>query len=337
MKENSQNTETPKRNIKGFILFSVKLSLILATVYFAYQGLFWFLWTYENGPRAYDNAYQHALNLQYRQISDETRDNEIIFFGSSTCTFGIDVDTVKEVTGMNAQIFGIESAVSPLFLADTLKDIAKPGDTIVCIFDGGDASYEDFITVCCAFEDNKEFLEKYLERRGYDFNIQKPSLMWRKLYAMSGGKIVEGIRGKVSKKDQVYTLSSFDEHGNMLPNKEECFVSGDVEPSVLLTMDDVTPELIDMYNEFDTWCKENNIRFVIAYNMHPEGAFINDEVSIMEYHNALDSALSAEVITYPTDGLLPSDNFFNSYYHLNNAGAKEYSKRIALKLISRDL
>lgn len=328
MKENNSQ----KRNVKKFILFVIKVTLVLLCAYYAYQGLFWYLWIYKDGPRAYDKAYQHALYLQYEQIKNPDRDNEIIFFGSSTCAFGIDVDTVKDITGENAQIFGIESAISPKFLMKQLKEIAKPGDTIVCIFDGGDDSSEDFITTCCAFEDNKEFLSEYMKRNSYDFDIHKPTLIWRKIYALSGSKLVESVRSKLSEKDQVYKLSSFDENGNMKPEKDACFVSDNVDPSVLFTMDDNTDDLITMFNEFDAWCKDNNIRFVIAYNMHPEGSIINDEASLLEYHEAMTKAFTAEIITTPLDGVLPVNNFFNSYFHLNNDGAREYSKRIAEKL-----
>lgn len=324
--------ETEKRQIKKFILFVVKLALFLVVAFYAYQGLFWFLWQYDKGPVAYDKAYQHALYRQYQQISDPNREPEIIFFGSSTCAFGIDVNAVKEVTGTNAQIFGMESAISPRFLTDELRLIAKPGDTIVCVFDGGDDGYADFITVCCAFEENKEFLDRFISNNGYFFELHKNSLIWRKLYSLSAGPLVDSVRSKFSKKDQVYNLASFDENGNMTIPRPECFLNDNVNPDVLLDFNDIAPELIDRYNDFNAWCIDNDIRFVIAYNMHPEGSLYNSDDEILEYHNKLSEALDAEIITYPTDGLLPPDNFYNSYYHLNSVGAREYSLRIARAL-----
>lgn len=322
-----------KRQIKNFILFVVKLALVFGLAYLAYQGLFWFLWEYDNGPRAYKDSYQHALYLQYEQISNPDRENEIIFFGSSTCAFGIDTAAVKEVTGMNAQIFGIESAVSPVFLCNQLKDIAKPGDIICCIYDGGDDSGADFITVSCAFEDNKDWLKNYWLDHAYAYDLHKNSLCWRKLYALSVGGVVEDVRSRFSKKDQVYKLSSFDENGNMTLDRPECFVSSDVEPGLEYRIDDIDPDLTAFYNEFNSWCVENDIRFVVAYNMHPEGSYINDAESFKAFDDALENALDAEVITAPEDGLLPYDCFYNSYFHLNSKGAKEYSERIARKLL----
>ena len=79
------------RNIKGFIKFILKLSLIVAVAFGIYWALFWFLWIYKDGPRVYDQSYQHALLLQYNALEDEKRDNELIVFGASYVPFGIDV------------------------------------------------------------------------------------------------------------------------------------------------------------------------------------------------------------------------------------------------------
>lgn len=322
-----------KLNIK-FPLFIIKMLLIIAFITGAFKLTFWFLWEYDNGPMAYDKSYQHALYLQNKQISNPDRDNEIIFFGSSTCAFGIDVDAVKEITGKDAQIFAIETAVAPDFLTWQLMRTAKAGDTVCYIFDKDTGAKADFITICCAFEEDKEFLKEYFNKDGYSYSLHKTTLIWRKLYALTAGPLVEKVRTKISSKDQVYSLSSFDENGNMNLNRDVCLIDKNVDSVMTLDIDELDPKLIKVLNEFNSYCKENDINFVIAFNMNPIGIYIEDDEEMNDYYNELQKLIDAPIITKVQDGLLPVDDFFNSHYHLNSNGAKEYSSRIARAMLT---
>lgn len=311
--------------MKKFGLFILKFIIVLGLAYGAYYGLFWFLWQSEICPDAYDHAYQKALLLQYQALAEEGRDPEVIVFGSSYVPFGIDVSVMEEELDRPVQILGIEAGIGIPVLVDILYETAKPGDTIVYMLGKSNWYNEDFMVISAALESDKERLTHYWGLREGTLDSYRNKMIWRKLYALFAGDLVEIVRSGISKNEQVYSLDSFDERGNMTALREGNLIGTEVSPTDTLCFEDMELETMDMLNEFALWCEERGITFVIAYSMTIDGSLIETEESLAQYHQQMTDYMWSDILGVPQDYFLPVEYFYNHTAHLNSEGAKQYS------------
>lgn len=317
--------------MKKFILFIIKFIAVLGITYGSYYALFWFLWQSPICPDAYDDAYQKALLLQYRALS-EHQEPEVIVFGSSYVPFGIDVSVMEDELGRPVQILGVEASIGIPFLVDILYNTAKPGDTIVYMLGKSNWSNEDFMVISAALESDKELLGSYWEGKEDILEGYRNKLIWRKLYALVLADAVEAVRLGISEKEQVYSIDSFDERGNMTVYREGNLIGMEVAPTDTLCFEDMELETMDLLNEFADWCKEQGITFVIAYGMYIDGSLIETEEELTEYHRQMTDYMRADILGIPQDYFLPVEYFYNHMAHLNSEGAREYSMILSEKL-----
>ncbi|MDE6713261.1 MAG: hypothetical protein K2K20_05940 [Lachnospiraceae bacterium] len=319
--------------MKKFAIFILKFIFVLGLAYGAYYALFWFLWQSEICPDAYDHAYQKALLLQYQALAEEGRDSEVIVFGSSYVPFGIDVSVMEEELDRPVQILGIEAGIGIPVLVDILYETAKPGDTIVYMLGKSNWYNEDFMVISAALESDKERLAHYWDLREGTLDVYRNKMIWRKLYALFAGDLVEMIRSGISNNEQVYSLDSFDERGNMIVLREGNLIGTEVSPTDTLCFEDMELETMDLLNEFALWCEEQNITFVIAYSMTIDGSLIETEEELAQYHQQMTDYMNADILGIPQDYFLPIDFFYNHTAHLNSEGAAVYSGILSEKLM----
>lgn len=326
--DNKEDSKEVKSSIKSFIVFVLKLSLVVGATFCVYWLLFWFLWLSDICPNAYDNAYQHALLLQYNALENPNRENEVIVFGASYVPFGIDTETLKEETGYEVQTLGVEADMGTRELMDILRKTAKKGDVLCYMFGMSNSYYEEYTSISCAFESDKDKLREYFANRESAQQYYRDTMIWRKLYSLTVGNMVENIRSKLSTKEQIYSLSSFDDKGNMNILREGTIIDISEVPDEYLDFEDseiVDIDLMREINSFAKWCKENEITFVISYGMLVDEAVKSSDEEIKKFHKDASEFLDADILLEPDDYFMSFDNFYNHQYHLNTEGARKYS------------
>ena len=111
--------------------------------------------------------------------------------------------------------------------------------------------------------------------------------------------------------------------------REGTQISTDVSASDHLTFEDMDLETMDQLNELATWCKDNDINFVIAYSMNIDGSVDATDEELLEYDRQMREYMKADILLTPQDYFLPVEDFFNHEAHLNTEGAIEYSTILA--------
>ncbi len=314
------------KKFAGIFKFIIKLLGVCLASYALYTLLFWFLWEWEKGPDAYDDSYDRAFLRQIKAIKDKERDPEIIVFGSSCVAFAIDTQTLSEKTGMNAQILGVEASIGDDFLAGRLKKYAKKGDVLVYILGKASDRAADFITVSVAYEADKELLKEYWNEEKSGLKFYRRKLIWRKLYSMSVAGLVENVRSHLSNREQIYTISSFDEKGNMIAERTGNLMGDELNPDDTIVFEDLDADKLEGFNNFYAWCKENDIELYIAYQPYMEGSYTTTEEGLKEFDEKVDKLMDAPVLLSQKDYILPYGYFYNHPYHLNTEGAVVYSE-----------
>ena len=235
------------------------------------------------------------------------------------------------------QILGVEASYTVDTMTEILQETAIPGDTIVYMLGSSTLTYDhggsDFITTSIALESDKEKLTNYWNRHLWDYGTLKNILLYRKLYTMFASKPVEAVRTKISDKEQVYDIASFDEKGMMTAVREGTLISTEVVPVEVLEFSNINLRALEILNEFKVWCDENDVTLYICYAPLIEGSVITDEDGIAKYHEDVVAYMDCEILGRPEDYFLPVEDFYNHIYHLNTDGAKAYSQILSEKIL----
>lgn len=320
--------------MKQWFIFIAKIIGVLGLTYGAYHALFWFLWVSPMGPDAYTDAYQHALLRQIQALEAPEREPEVIVFGSSYVPFSIDTKVMEPVLGQPVQTLGVEASIGIPFLVDVLYDTAKPGDTVVYMLGKSNWYNEDFMVISAALEADKDKLQQYWESRSPStLENYKNKMLWRKLYALTGGHVTKWLQASLSNKPQVYDISSFDAAGNMTVRREGTLLNMEVTPEDTLCFEDMETQTLDMLNEFARWCKEEDITFVIAYATNIEGYLEESPEELAQYHAQMQAYMEADILLTPEAYFMPVEDFYNHIAHLNSEGAEKYSQILAEALV----
>ncbi|MBR5420976.1 MAG: hypothetical protein IK115_07515 [Lachnospiraceae bacterium] len=318
-----------KNCIKGLLKLLIRGALLALLCYLGHCLLFDLLWLEPDAPIAYDISYEKGLLKQVHALQSKREDN-VIIFGASYVSFGIDAAEMESILGQPVQTLGVEASMGIPVLIDLLKKTAQPGDTVIYMLGEANSSAENSIAICAALESDKELLYSYIASRD-GLKDKRSNLIWRKLYALTIGKPVIRMEALLSKKKQVYSIDSFDERGNMVVDRP-----GPLDTLVIpfekLDMEDIELETMDKLNLFIDWCGANEVNFVVAYAPFMEESLDNSSEELDAFHEEISAYLHADFIDKPQDTLLPADRFYNHPSHLNSVGAKEYSHDLAERL-----
>ena len=320
------------KTLKSFIRFVVKVALIGLMAFGVWKFIFWYFWEYDRGPEAYASSYQRALLRQIYALEDEDRDPEIIVFGSSYVPFGVDTKTLETAVGdgRKAQILGIEAAIGVPYLIHVLEETAKPGDTVVYMLGESNPVNTDLISVSAALEPDKEKLFAFWKWR--DGSLPKSYLTWRKFYAFIVSPVSNKLLEKFSKKQPVYNISSFDENGNMTVERIGSEMSFNESHNDVIKIDEVEEGSIEALNEFEKWCAENDVEFLITYSPTVEESWQQSDEMFKSFDADVEAAVNAPVLGGFEDYTLPAKYFFNHDLHLNSEGAVKYSEILGERL-----
>ncbi len=318
---------------KKFLIFILKTIVFVFLVTVLFRALFWFLWKYEKGPEAYAKSYQRALLKQIYALEDADRDPRVIVFGSSYVPYGIDKETLEESIGdgREVQTLGIEAAIGIPYLTQVLRETAKEGDTVIYMLGESNPHETSVMSISAALEPDKEKLTAYWKKYGI---VSKTYLCWRKIYALTASVPVEKLRSAFSKKEQIYNIDSFDEKGNMTVLREGTQISPNTDHDDVITIDEVDLETIADLNDFNAWCGENGVEFIICFSPTVEESWSEEEGMFESFDEDITAALNAPVLGSFGDYTIPAEYFFNHPLHLNTEGAKIYSKLLGEKYAS---
>lgn len=311
--------------LKGVLLFLLCLALR--------RIIFDILWLDPDFPDAYDLSYERALLRQVETLKED-RDPETIVFGASYVPFGIDVSEMETVLDQKTQILGVEAGMGIPVLIELAEKTVRTGDTLIYMLGTSNQSYEDPIAICAALEPDKELLMSYMENRD-GLKNSRDALIWRKMYSLILGKPVIWFESKLARKKQIYTIDSFDDHGNMIADRPGPLpaMDGYNEAYEYLEMDDMDMNTLEKLNELKIWCDSNNVTMVIAYAPFLDVTIENDEETLNTFHEELSSVLHIDFINTVGDTLMEKKYFFNHPSHLNSEGARIYSHALAESLI----
>lgn len=268
-------------------------------------------------PNVYENTYLAALNDKYIRLN-AINEPKIVIIGGSATAFGIDSEIIEKETNMPVVNFGLYGALGSKAMLELAKSNINEGDIIIFQPEYSAQLYSMYIGAL-------ELLQALESGKGMLKSLS-PST---KLELMASlGKFISDKNRLISEDNKpnpnnVYAYSSFNEYAdisyprpyNIMPDLYDANTIVEISGNI------VSQEFVEFFNDFYNYVKRKKAQLYLSMAPVNKLAVKNNTVEEKEaFYDYLEQTFLAPVISNIDDSILDCEYFFDTNYHLNDAG-----------------
>ena len=269
-------------------------------------------------PVQYGETFYRALPDKFDRLMS-TEGKKIVVVGGSSVAFGLDSELLEEYTGMPCVNFGLYAALGTKLMLDLSRPGINDGDIVILApeLDAQTLSMYFSAESTLMATDGRYDLLKYV--RGDD----RLSLLGG-LYGHAADKIAHMREGTAPSPVGVYRSDSFNEYGDIACERAENVMPLYYDPNTRVTLDsDILDEdFIDYVNEYVRYCERRGASVYFSFCPVNEMALADgtDESTFAKFESYLRRVLDCELISYLDDYVMEAGYFYDTNFHLNDAG-----------------
>ena len=309
--------------------FNKKLSLIIKAVSILLVGLLIYaggcFWVLREDARL-NSTYESAIQCKFEKLKS-TDEPKIIIIGGSNAGFGINSDLLEKETGYAVVNMGLHGGFGQLFNTEIARNYINDGDIVILAYEYGisDATFE-------------KFGDLDLIMVGLNGNLSMYKELPLKNIPEVLGNIPSYFEYKTEKKialSSVYSINSFDEHGNMIYTRDSSAMpdyednideyGGLVYGDTLLSEDNDFEYLVKLRR----FIEKRGATVYFAAPVLLKDAYIGTDENLVYYYEQIEKATGIKCISNPSDYLFPMDHMYDTIYHCNDLGEKTRTERLA--------
>lgn len=242
---------------------------------------------------------------------------KVVLIGGSSLAFGIDSDAMEAVIGRPVVNFGLYATLGTKVMMDLSKSGLSRGDVVVIC--------PEMDTQTLSLYYNSEAMWQACDSdMSLLLHIGKDNIgdmaggFWgyaasKIRYANSGGLDVTGV----------YAKSSFDEYGDIVYERPYNQMTLGFDPNKYITLSGeiFDGDFIDYVNDYVAWAHRHGVDVYFSFPpMNEDAVLTTDEEEIHAFYQFLHDNLDCEVISEVGDYILDAGYFYDSNFHLNDAG-----------------
>ena len=318
--------------IAKYLLIAFLSLVLLLAPFFLLLGVALF------APPAFEDSFVGILDEKFERLT-AIEEDKIVVVGGSSVAFGIDSELLEKYLGMPVVNFGLYAALGTKLMLDLSLAGIDEGDIVVISPEMDEEALSLFFgadTVWRAIDGSPEMLQ-YIDFDNY------PALFGA-LYGFSSSKL-EYLLGDGSEINSgIYLSCYFDEYLDFDYPRENNVMFSYYEKNNLIELNvdaygDAFDEFIDYLNVYIEECKRRGARVFFSPSSMNKMAVKGDEKTIGELEDKLSSSLDCPLISDFDDLILDAGYFFDTNFHLNEAGRRVRTMRLAedLKLAAKIL
>jgi len=274
-------------------------------------------------PPVYDNTFIGELGEKYDRLKsiDEPK---IVIIGGSSVAFGIDSKLMEEKLGMKVVNFGLYANLGTKLMIDLSKANINEGDIIILAPEMSEQTlslYFNAETFMQALDGNPSMLLN-VDTDNYEAIV---GASWKFAYE----KLNYLRTGTRPENAGAYKKENFNEYGDNVfdrPYNEMTQTTNVINLTFRTNYEDDKEtkyeEYIDYVNDYIKFANRKGA--TVYYSLCPMNAAAlgekNNADVIYDYYRNLVKSLNCKVISNVNDYLMDEGYFFDSEFHLNNAG-----------------
>ena len=286
-------------------------------------------------PSYYQEAYYAELGDMYDRLY-ETQGKKIVIVGGSNVAFGLNGALLEDILadrGLDYTVcpFGLYAAVGTSAMLDLSADALGAGDVVVLAVEPGSQTMSTYFGATAFWKCAEEKPEMLLKLPGSKLSAivgnYVPYLQERIAIQMEGNyPVVEGV----------YAESSFDDRCDMIYPRE-----GNIMPvgyDTGMTIDLATLVIQEAFqkqvNDYCAAAREKGATVVLSFSpMNRSAMRDNSEKALEAFFRLCNEKFDCPVISDPKDYVLQSGWFYDTNFHMNDAGADLRTYRLAEDLL----
>lgn len=275
-------------------------------------------------PPQYSETYLGELAAKYERLKD-TDGAKIILIGGSNLAFGVDSATIEEYMDMPVVNFGLYATLGTKLMLDLSKANINKGDIIVVCPEMDPQTLSLYFNAEAAWQaadsDYSMLLHVGKDNAGEMFGG-----FWDYATAKIGYFTGEGLSPT-----GVYTKAAFNEYGDISYERPYNTMALGYDPNTPISLkpDIVDDEFIEYLNKYTEYAKRRGATVYFSFPPMNEAAVEGtDDKSLSEFYGYLSGKLDCEVISDPRDYIIDAGYFYDSNYHLNDAGVPIRTMRL---------
>jgi len=288
-------------------------------------------------PACYDVTYVGALSRKMERIESLTGP-KIIVIGTSSVAFGLRSDILEKETGMPVVNFGLYASLGTKLMLEMAKNYINEGDIVIVSPEQDRQTLSNYFNADMtwrAFDGHFDYL-RFLDKQDLsDMAGSYLGFVHEKCANLSSGRSLS-VSG-------VYSADSFNEYGDIEYRRTSNTMFGAFDANTVISFDKdvISDDFIEYLNAFAKDAGKKGARVCFGFCPMNRAALEEgtDSEKIYEYFSYLSEKLDLEIISDPETYIMDSGWFYDSNFHLNDAGAILHTVHLAkdIKLLLGDL
>lgn len=270
-------------------------------------------------PPQYGSTFLGELSEKYETLRG-SREGKLVLIGGSSVAFGVDSELIERYIGRRTVNFGLYATLGTNLMLDLSRESIEKGDIIVVspesdrqtlsMYFNAEAAWQaadSDMSMLCAMP--AEY-RRQLAAGWWDYMVSKLSC------AFNGAPDPQGV----------YNRDSFNDRGDInYPRPANIMALGyDPNKTVELSGGIWSDEFIAYLNEYIAFARERGAEVYFSCCPVNELALAKgtDGETLDAYYAFLASRLDCEIISSVSGSVLPAGYFYDSNFHLNDAGVR---------------
>ena len=283
-------------------------------------------------PAEYGETFVGILDEKFDRLNS-IEGEKIVVVGGSSVAFGLDSALLEEYTGMPVVNFGLYASLGTKLMLDLSLSGIGEGDIVIVAPEMNSETLSLFFNAGTAWR----AIEGDFSMLRYIAKENRPAMAGA-LFGYSVDKLKAALSGGIEFNDKVYTSANFNEYGDFANYKRSRNVMPlGYDPNTELALDpkmlgDEFLAFADYLNEYTAKCSELGATVYFSFSPMNERAcadYADNTEALSELYDFLSDAFDCKIISIPEDYILDAGYFFDTNFHLNDAGVMVRTIRLA--------
>lgn len=286
-------------------------------------------------PSYYQDAYYAELGEMYDRLY-ETEGKKIVVVGGSNVAFGLNGQLLEEILAANGQKytvcpFGLYAAVGTSAMLDLSADALGEGDVVILSVEPGSQTMSTYFGATAFWKCTEEAPQMLLKMSG-----AKASALVGNYVPYLRERISIYLEGNPPVAEGVYARSSFNERCDLIYERPNNIMSVGYDTGMPIDLSTVTiaSDFAKQVNDYCAKAAANGATVVMSFSPMNRSAMRNyTEDTVRDFFNLCNETFRCPIISDPNDYILPSGWFYDTNFHLNDAGTALRTYRLAEDLL----
>lgn len=282
-------------------------------------------------PPQYSETYLAALQDKWDALA-EAEGPRVVTVGGSGMAFGLRGELLEQaLPGYTSVNFGLYAGLGTTVMLELAKPLLRPGDIVIFSPEQSGQTLSDYFNAEAmwqAADGRPELLAALGEDRRGPMVGAFPSFAGDKARLCRDNSAPAG--------EGVYARSSFNARGDIdCPGRTQNVMVRGADANMPIVFDPALPseDFFDGVNAFAAYCEEKGVTFYYRFCPMNAAAVAEGELERLDdYARALQSRLNCGILGDPAQAVMDPGWFFDTNFHLNEAGAVVFTAALATDL-----